>query len=556
MTKFVFCLCFILIQVGGSFSYALRCESLFAKAADSNPVIESKKYGDFSALLAKTVSADQSLTKENLIKFIKDVSQEIFSRDKISDTELIEFWNYVKIVNIAPRGAFYVKRFAQTAGEMIRDTLEGSQSWFNYSSIALSQPGSVHRFLSSRSSTEPYFPFKPSARGSTPEIYVLFEYIIQYQILQRIESNPDLFIQSLNVKTTDVSSYTPALRSIRYFFSALDKPARLEKPAVKKQIIDRSRPRLGQVQGQDTPIKKQCGGTCYLEAVIETVDRELRVSGGIQYRLNRPQLFARWLVQRISKLNFSASNLQVQINEMMQSGSVIQFIEFLSGNLKLSAGVTTAEAMQKEDAFIQSFTNEIIGLAKTHDNKESKSSGLILLSGTQTSSNSDFQTAFRKYVDWLKTEVSKVSPTLSGFENKLTFKKADLSKALTEKPEFQPQIEEELKNRLNRGRGVMVRFHILNSLQSIQDGRAGFYDIQSDKLNSERAVLMGLAKDENLHFGAIIDYIEGGDGRIEYLVMKNSWGSENFVTDNGYIYLSVRYLSVFGRELYFTDISP
>lgn len=512
------------------------------------PTLQSKDYDEFVTLLTKAVDADQSMTREKLIEFIKDVSQKNFSQEKFSDTELVQLWDQIKTINLASMSPYYVKRFSQTVSEMVRKTLEGERDWYSYSVMTLAQ-GSVEKIVRTSRSTEAYFPFK-QIRASTSEVNILFEYILQYQLLQRIESNPDSFIQLFNAKSTEASNYLSVLKSIRNgFFFYVDRPSI---PEIRRP--DRSRPRLGQVQGADTPIRKQCGGTCYLEAVIETVDRELQSSGNIQYRLNRPQLFARWLIQRISTLNLNAPNLSAQISEMMRAGSVIQFIDFLSSNLKLSAGVTTAEAMKQEDAFISRFTEEIKGLAKAHDNNNSGSSGLILLSGTQSSSNSDFQSSLKRYVDWLKIEVAKVSPTLSGFNNKVIFKKVDLSKGIAEKPAFHSSVEAEIKNRLHHVRGVMVRFHMLSSLQTIKDNRAGFYDVPGNK--PDVASLKALAKDDSLHFGAVVDYVTGADGNIEYLVVKNSWGSESSVTDNGYIYLSVRYLALFGREIYFSEISP
>ncbi|MGZ5279094.1 MAG: hypothetical protein ACXWC9_04085 [Pseudobdellovibrionaceae bacterium] len=112
---------------------------------------------------------------------------------------------------------------------------------------------------------------------------------------------------------------------------------------------------------------------------------------------------------------------------------------------------------------------------------------------------------------------------------------------------LKPEIEKQIVNKLGNGEELVLNyFHLLEYTKRI-NGRDGYLDLpdHGDPISAELALKN---KQGGSHAIALVDVIRDSSGRIQYFVVRNSWGIRRR-TDNGYNYISLAYLKQYGAEV-------
>ncbi len=134
------------------------------------------------------------------------------------------------------------------------------------------------------------------------------------------------------------------------------------------------------------------------------------------------------------------------------------------------------------------------------------------------------------------------------------FKEVVMAKTFSKKLNFDsqylsPSLEELIIGSLQSGKELFLSyFHIRNYVRKLND-RKGFLMLtpaeQSQPIPPDQAIKNKLG---NYHAVVIVDVIKNKAGRIEYLVVRNSFG-DHALTDNGYNYIHVNYLAQYGANI-------
>jgi hypothetical protein len=124
-----------------------------------------------------------------------------------------------------------------------------------------------------------------------------------------------------------------------------------------------------------------------------------------------------------------------------------------------------------------------------------------------------------------------------------------------------PELEKNILDNLSKGKELILSYYHVKPYEKRIDGRPGFLTLPDSgpyisrkeinaynaQVTDPRLVIAGP------HNATLVDVILGRTGRIEYLVIRNSWGLRE-TSDQGYYYISVDYLAEYGNA-YIADIS-
>ncbi len=108
-----------------------------------------------------------------------------------------------------------------------------------------------------------------------------------------------------------------------------------------------------------------------------------------------------------------------------------------------------------------------------------------------------------------------------------------------------PASEASIVETLSRGEELTLNyFHVVSYTRRI-DGHDGFLLLPENPIAKNEAEKNKMGGG---HGVALVDVIKDRKGRVEYLVIRNSWGGQ-VKSDKGYHYISIKYLKYYGGSL-------
>jgi hypothetical protein len=156
----------------------------------------------------------------------------------------------------------------------------------------------------------------------------------------------------------------------------------------------------------------------------------------------------------------------------------------------------------------------------------------------------------------------EVGSPVKKIEFKLNRTFVDFEDGAHGKKHLKPEIEKYILDRVSQGKELILSYFHMKPYTERVGGRRGFVKLPDSgpPYLSIKEVLAKNAKIKDpalvlggFHNTAVVDVIRSPTGRIEYLVIRNSWGQKD-TSDQGYYYISVDYLAEVGH-LYLADIS-
>jgi len=301
----------------------------------------------------------------------------------------------------------------------------------------------------------------------------------------------------------------------------------------------------------------QCAGSCYFEASVANAESLLSKHMGETVTFSRPRLFAMTMLLRLSFLSTMKDNMFVKtssqggIVDIISGGSTSLMPLVFNDGLTLYGPKSQAD-IYKENKVIKQLHRKIGELfyLRLHDPS---------LVEQDVKSKADAETSYTKLVkDSLPILIEEMKRIILSADlgpgrkvpgNKFGSKNLPVSfeKDSEGTARLTPETEQMIVDRLSQKEELLMTYFHNQAYVHKENGRDGFLSIpeNTQPMSKEEA---GKKKLGGGHGVVLVDVIRGKDGRIEYLVVRNSWGAQGD-TDGGHHYISVKYLHFYGLHL-------
>lgn len=294
----------------------------------------------------------------------------------------------------------------------------------------------------------------------------------------------------------------------------------------------------------EKPVVSQCAGTCYFESALGSIESKYSQYSQRQVGLSRPHLFAELIIFRLKTLTSPQSN---QIMLTTKEG-LMDFVSAGSVNMMKSFfNQSSLYVTKNKNSSLISRENEILQIMyKTAGTEVHK----ILNGSTNPDANQkqklkealpEIEKALNEILNKAKLKTEHPSNQhLFSFENIRVIFEANSPKPLLSK-----LTENQIIDHISKGEELMLSYkHSLDlEVQDRLEISPGM-----ENYNLTKAISEGRAGG---HFANIVDVIKDNDGRVSYLVIKNSWGPKRENSDHGYQYMSVEYFQKYGEAVFF-----
>lgn len=319
-------------------------------------------------------------------------------------------------------------------------------------------------------------------------------------------------------------------------------------------------PVLGEIRTNlNQPIVSQCGGTCYIEAAAAVIDSKLSTLLKRPVTISRADLFMKTLKYKMDTLARTLKNLPAKIesasavSDIISGGNLLQIQSVLAKfSIEILEGRSQTEVYRdnKRLKYIFTKSGELI-----YSQLRSQEATATTKEDTDTRLRDEFKTMTGSILEDLNRDPIISERPLGRQIGPLTVK---IKPLLIEIEPFKryyqritPNKEKEIIELLAKGELSLSYFHIKDYVKR-KFGRDGFLDLPNTIDLFSKAEITK-KKRGGAHAIALVDVILGEDRRIEYFVVRNTWGGGGD-TDQGYHYISVDYLAHYGFQIYDLEI--
>ncbi|MBC7465625.1 MAG: hypothetical protein H7256_06490 [Bdellovibrio sp.] len=308
----------------------------------------------------------------------------------------------------------------------------------------------------------------------------------------------------------------------------------------------------------DKPIVSQCVGTCYLEATASVVESKLSHYLNKPVTISRASFFMTNLMSRIeSLLDRDSEGLRSAINsaagkiDIVSNGSVRQMEDLLnSRSIEVFTQPRTQSEVYAENKLIKYIHEKtsrfLYELTRQIDANEVQN---------EQQADAAFQSLLKSRINDLISDLKnddtiKNRPKgkrLDDFEFKLRPLQIYLQKTADNKTRLGPDLEKDIINRLKQNGELELSYYHIKDYVRRRNGHDGFLELPEN----EKLLTSAEVKKRKLgggHLVSVVDVLLDANHRIEYLVVKNTWGAQGD-TDRGYHYISIDYLTTVDTNL-------
>lgn len=295
---------------------------------------------------------------------------------------------------------------------------------------------------------------------------------------------------------------------------------------------------------------RQCEGSCYFEAVVSPLEAKLSTHFGRSVTVSRPHLFANLLMMRLAVLSVGGKGLfafqesKHGITDIVSNGNVLLMSSLINNTGLRIMGPKSQAYLHKENAVMKDLYNTSGQLvydllhARPQKRFKTKAEAAADTSATLKASIISFMPKLKKI---LETSELSVPDAVTNF--KIKPKNFDLEFEVGD--QLSSALETRIIETLSKGEELtLVYFHI-NSYVKKRHGRDGFLTLSDNPIEKSEAEKN---KKGGSHAVAVVDVIKNMSGRIEYIVIRNSWGGQGR-SDRGYHYISIKYLKHYGGSV-------
>lgn len=292
------------------------------------------------------------------------------------------------------------------------------------------------------------------------------------------------------------------------------------------------------------PVVTQCAGTCYFESALGSIESKYSQYKQSKLGLSRPHLFAELIIFRLKILTGPQAN-QIMLTpkdglmDFVSAGNVNMMQTLLNQSSLYVTPNKTSTAITRENKIIEI-------LYKTAGTEVHKIlDGSNTLDPIQKQKLKEALPEIENALNQVLTDAN-IKVDIASNQHLFSFEKVRLVfDPNSDKPLLSTLTEREINERIDKNEELMLSYkHSLDlEVQDRLEVPAGMENYDLAKAMSE-----GRAGG---HFANIVDVIKDSDGRISYLVIKNSWGPKKANSHRGYQYMSVEYFKKYGEAIFF-----
>lgn len=294
----------------------------------------------------------------------------------------------------------------------------------------------------------------------------------------------------------------------------------------------------------EKPVVTQCAGTCYFESALGSIESKYSQYTQSKLGLSRPHLFAELIIFRLKILTGPQAN-QIMLTpkdglmDFVSAGNVNMMQTLLNQSSLYVTPDKSSDVINRENTIIES-------LYKTAGTEVHK-----ILDGSNNIDPIQKQ-KLKEALPEIENTLNKVLTAanikvdIASNQHLFSFEKVRLVfDPNSNKPLLSTLTEREINERVSKNEELMLSYKHSLDLE-VQDR----LEIPAGMENYDLAKAMSEGRAGG-HFANIVDVIKDNDGRISYLVIKNSWGPKKANSDKGYQYMSVEYFKKYGEAIFF-----
>jgi hypothetical protein len=302
----------------------------------------------------------------------------------------------------------------------------------------------------------------------------------------------------------------------------------------------------------------QCGGSCYFEGAVSPIEAKLSILMGRPVTISRPYLLANLLLLRLTGLAvggkgvISFAESKNGSIDILSNGSLMLMAPLLNNaNIRILEKKSQAYIYRENAVIKKMFAfvgRRIFEILKSRP----QNPGL-----TTEERAAQFKSLFMKNIGSIAPGLKRILEEANlgvpqPVEIKVKMKSTDLK--FENQGFLSSDLEAKISEVLSKKEELTLSYFHVPSLAKKIDGRDGFLNLPEappSKVEIEKQNLGGG------HAAALVDIIKDSQGRIEFLVVRNSWGGQGD-SDKGYHYISTKYLSHYGASIieWMVEIKP